>query len=149
MAHYNFNKDLVEGEEGEKFVIKYLEKYWGGKFLSDNKTNSHDVEIEFPSSTQIFEIKTDVYPKDTGNIFVEFESRGKDSGIVVTKADWFVTYFKHLKEIWFIETNKLRELINENNFYQTSKSGDEGSNTRGYLIRRKQYKDHFKVIKLK
>jgi hypothetical protein len=82
---------------------------------------------------------------DTGNIFIEFESRGKDSGITVTTAEWFVTYFKHFNEIWYIKSNKLRKLISENDFKKHTDSGDLGSNTKGYLIPRYQFKKYFKV----
>jgi hypothetical protein len=95
-----------------------------------------------------YEIKTDVFCRpdfDTGNIFIEFASRGKDSGITVTKAEWFVTYFKHFREMWYIKSDKLRELISENEFKVHNDSGDLGSNTKGYLIPRYQFKKYFKV----
>jgi hypothetical protein len=112
-----------------------------------------------------FEIKTDVWcvpPKtiqmpfgpvttssDAGNMFIEFECRGKPSGIVVTKADIFITYFKHYNEIWYIPTFNLIELIASEGFQTTEQSGDEGSNTKGYLIPREEYKEHFKIRKIK
>lgn len=43
-----------------------------------------------------------------------------------------------------------QDIVNakENNFKQTEQSGDDGSNTRGYLIPREQLKEHFIVKKL-
>jgi hypothetical protein len=153
MANYNFEKDIELGEEGEKVVIKDLELV-GGTFINDNKNNTHDLMMEMPirgSSTRklvSYEVKTDVFCRpdlDTGNIFIEFESRGKESGISVTKAEWFVTYFKHFNEIWYIKSDKLRKLISENDFKVHGDSGDLGSNTKGYLIPRYQFKKFFKV----
>lgn len=153
MANYNFNKDIEIGEDGEYVVRLDLESL-GAMFVSDNKNNSHDLIMSTPKKTGdgfknvSYEIKTDVLCKphfDTGNIFVEFESRGKDSGITVTTAKWFVTYFKHFNEIWYIKSDKLRKLISENSFKIHTDSGDLGSNTMGYLIPRYQFKKYFKV----
>ena len=164
MANYNFKQDLVEGEEGEKMVVKDLERY-GLTFLKDNKDNKFDVVMGKLDGTQFtYEIKTDVICKpkylketaiglvpitpDTGNMFIEFECRGKASGIEVTKAKWFVTYYKYLNEIWYIKTEDLKTLIENNEFKKTEFSGDEGSNTKGYLIPRNDYKSIFIVNKL-
>jgi len=153
MANYNFNKDIEIGEDGEVMVRFDLESV-GGVFISDNKDNSHDLVMNMPNrvgsgyNETTYEIKTDVYCRpdlDTGNIFVEFESRGKESGISVTNADWFVTYFKHFREIWYIKSDKLVDLISKNDFKKTELSGDLNSNTKGYLIPRYQFKKHFKV----
>jgi hypothetical protein len=153
MANYNFKKDIELGEEGEYIIRLDLESV-GGKFIEDNKDNAYDLIMEMPIRSDStfrlvsYEIKTDVFCRpdmDTGNIFVEFESRGKDSGITVTKAEWFVTYFKHFNEVWYIKSDKLRKLISENEFRVHNDSGDFGSNTRGYLIPRYQLKKYFKV----
>ncbi len=129
----------------------------GGELISDNKNNSYDLVMNMPNrkggkKITTYEIKTDVFCRpdmDTGNIFVEFESRGKSSGIVVSTSDWFVNYFKHFREIWYIKTDKLRQLIANNEFKTTEFSGDINSNTKGYLIPRYQFKKHFKVRRIK
>lgn len=151
MAHYNFKKDIVVGEEGEKIVTEWLCNTYNGKLLSDNKTNTHDIIIQFPKRTLSFEIKTDVFVSkhyDTGNMFIEYESRNKPSGISVCKADYFITYFKYLNEIWMIDTEDLRNLINSVSFRIFKNAGDKGSSTHGYLIPRKKYQEHFKVVKI-
>tara|TARA_R110000868_G_scaffold29601_2_gene110131 strand:+ start:787 stop:1242 length:456 start_codon:yes stop_codon:yes gene_type:complete len=151
MANYNFNKDLAIGEKGEKDVLFDLESM-GGKFIDDNKDNCYDLLVEKGGIQLKYEIKTDVYcfPQfDTGNMFIEFECRGKTSGVEVTKADWFVMHYKYLKEIWYIKTNELKELIKNNQFFKTEFSGDQNSNTKGYLIPREEYKEYFIVRKIK
>jgi hypothetical protein len=55
------------------------------------------------------EVKTDFMTKNTGNIAVEFESRGKPSGIAVTKADHWVFHIPNKCTI-IVETNRLKEL---------------------------------------
>lgn len=156
MANYDFNKDIEIGEEGEMIVASDLILV-GGELISDNKNNSYDLVMNMPNrkggkKITTYEIKTDVFCRpdlDTGNIFVEFESRNKSSGVVVSKADWFVNYFKHFREIWYIKTDELRELIKSNNFKTTEFSGDLNSNTKGYLIPRYQFKKYFIVRKIK
>jgi hypothetical protein len=151
VAHYNFKKDIVVGEEGEKIVSEWLCTSYNGKLLSDNKTNSHDIIIQFPRKTLSFEIKTDVFVSkhyDTGNMFIEYESRNKPSGISVCKADYFITYFKYLNEVWMIKTKDLRNLINNATHRIFKNAGDKGSNTHGYLIPRQKYQEHFKVVKI-
>ena len=151
MGNYNFNKDLIIGEQGERTVAQDLESI-GAKLITDNKNNSHDLIVEKDGTQLKYEIKTDIFcfPQfDTGNMFIEFECRGKKSGIEVTTADWFVMYYKYLKEIWYIKTDELKKLINDNQFFETEFSGDQNSNTRGYLIPREEYKKHFIVRKPK
>lgn len=149
MAHYHFEKDLTEGNEGENLVIQHLKKL-GGTLLSKNDDNQYDAIVERNGKKVKYEIKTDVFCKpsyDTGNIFVEVQCRGKESGIMVTKAQWFVTYFKHLEEIWYIKTKDLLKLIEEHkqNLLFKEFSGDKGSNTKGWLVPRWKFTEDFLV----
>lgn len=147
MAHYNFRKDLKDGHDGETIIKLFLEQK-GWKFLNSNHNNKYDIKMTKDNKEMTYEIKTDVYctpTQDRGNLFVEFECRGKDSGILVTEADWFVTLFPALREVWFIKPQDLRDLIETESFRQTMFSGDSGSNTRGYLINRKKYREKFHV----
>lgn len=157
MAEYNFNDDIILGEEGEQIVVKDLESM-GGKLIKDNKNNRYDLLMSVPirgnitegieTDLRTYEVKTDVFCKphqDTGNMFIEFECRGKASGLQVTEADWFVMYFKHFDELWYIKTNRLKDLLMCNVFPTTEFSGDDGSNTKGYLIPRYAFKDKFNV----
>jgi hypothetical protein len=150
---YNFERDIVEGKNGELRLIKFLEKS-GNVLVSTNDTNTHDFIMMTPSTkTFSYEIKTDFYvtpDEDTRNIFIEYECRNNPSGIVVTTADWFVYHFKHLNEAWFIKTDKLRKLIDKYPFFTTYKSGDPRSNTKGYLIPRfaKEVFGEFKIYNL-
>jgi hypothetical protein len=162
---YNFNTDIKDGEKGEAIIIDFLTNY-GFKLINDNKDNKYDLKmLTNKGSETTFEVKTDVYcyperykqvgnmtihisASDTGNMFVEKECRGKASGIAVTKAKYFVMYYPYLHEVWFIKTEKLRKLIEENDFHITENSGDIGSGTRGYLIVREDFKEHFKIQKI-
>ena len=103
--------------------------------------------MSFNGREVTYEVKTDVFvspKKDSGNLVVEFESRGKPSGINVTEADYYVYYMPKLNEVWNIKMDDLKNLIDNNNFKKVS-GGDVGSDTKMYLIRRSFYKKHFKV----
>ena len=147
MANLDFNSDLKLGNDGEKAVVKFLESK-GCVFIDSNNDNKYDIKMSVNGVETTYEIKTDVTCAplfDTGNLFVEYSSRGKLSGIAVTKADWFVTYFLYLNELWFIKSDKLKELINNNYFPVFKDAGDPNSSTHGYLIKRKDFKTHFNV----
>ncbi len=147
MGCYNFRLDLKEGQKGEGDIITFLERK-GLTYLHSNNDNKYDIKMLKNNKEISYEIKTDTWCdqfKDSGNIFVEFECRDKPSGIEVTEAEWFVTFFKHLGHIWFIKTSVMKQLIETENFRTTNQSGDKGSNTRGYLVPRNQYLKYFKV----
>lgn len=150
MANLDFKTDLKLGNDGEDVIINFLESK-GCSYVDSNNDNKYDLKMVTKGKETTYEIKTDVKVApvyDTGNIFIEYESRGKSSGISVTQADWFVTYFKYLKEIWFIKSETLKKLISENDFPIFYDAGDVGSATHGYLIKRKDFKKYFHVCKI-
>ena len=153
MASYNFNKDLPLGEKGEMVLKEHFQNKYNANYLGKSSTEEQrywDIKLHFPSkdTTNTYEVKTDVF-SDTGNLFVEYTSRGKDTGIRITKADWWANIYWHLGEVWFIKVDNLRQLIEDNNFRMTVNSGDEGSGTGGYLIPRHSFRKHFIVEKIK
>jgi hypothetical protein len=149
MANLNFKTDLILGNDGENTIKDFLISK-GCSFVSSNNDNKYDLTMIKKGVKTTYEIKTDVKCApifDTGNIFIEFSSRGKDSGITVSESDWFVTYFQFLNEIWFIKTNELKDLIKNNEFPIFKDAGDIDSQTHGYLIKRKDFKEYFYVYK--
>jgi len=145
----NFNKDIISGEKGENDIRVLLESK-GFTFISDNKDNRYDLIMKYQGNQITYEIKTDILvtpSKDTGNMAIEFESRGKLSGISVTQADYFVYYLAHFGEVWNIKVSNLKKLIANNNFFAVN-GGDKGSNTKMYLINRNKYRNYFKVHKI-
>jgi hypothetical protein len=55
------------------------------------------------------EVKRDFLALKTGNIYVEYESRGKSSGLSKTKANWYAFVLSEQLVI-FIETEKLKHI---------------------------------------
>jgi len=103
-----FNKDLSYGKKHEKLVMKSMEN---------------------------FELKTDRMAHKTGNVYVEFQSRGKDSGIRTSKSDTWIFKIpngkdQHLFSI-HIPLTRLKKLVTKN--YRIVPGGDNLT-SRGYLV---------------
>ncbi len=65
-SFFNFKKDLVVGQKAENYVNQIL----------------HNDKVKI-------EVKKDDWTVRSGNIGIEFESRGKPSGIKTTKSDYW------------------------------------------------------------
>lgn len=80
------------------------------------------------------EVKTDRIWWQTGNVFIEYEDRGKPSGISVTEAKYYAICLWHPKrenEIWvLIPTDELKDICQ---YYDTVAGGDNYE-ARGYLV---------------
>jgi len=149
IGEYNFKSDLKVGDLGEEFVKNFLINK-GFVFLGKNIDNRFDLLMSYESKKIKYEIKTDVLlskNNDTGNLVVEFESKGEPSGISVCEADYYVYYIPKLGELWNIKIEDLKTLIKENNF-KVITGGDKGSETKMYLIKRSAYKKYFNFYRL-
>ena len=136
-----------------------------------NNDYKFDVELEFGKKFELkfaeifkpktkFEIKTERQESPfqdnkwmtTGNIVIEVESWGKDSGLKTTEADWWIhilSYKEEIKAMFMMEVPKLRERVN----YLVSKlniplqqGGEEGKSS-FYLIPIKELFDYDEQIK--
>ena len=109
MIHNNdFKYDLQLGIKGESLVAKLL-------------------------SNKKIEVKTDLKANKTGNVFIEYESRKKPSGISTTQAEWFCFVLSN-ENIIFVETTKLKNLCREYlNTNRDIKGGDENTSN-GILL---------------
>lgn len=82
----NFDIDLRYGNIGEELVLSLLN---GG---------------------QKIEVKTDRMAHKTGNIAIEFQCRGRLSGIATSEADYWAFVLNDNKFILFIKTDILRAI---------------------------------------
>jgi hypothetical protein len=73
----------------------------------------------------------------TGNIYIEYESRGKPSGIATTQADYWVYKIAEFKAI-VIKTDELKilvkQLVNEGKARPNVKGGDNNTSI-GVLVK--------------
>ena len=108
MANYDFKPDLRDGQQGQNVMKFFLETYFGLKCMSQGVTSEYDLKMLDPDKkkTILYEVKTDLYEKEfdkgTGNLVLEFEDRGKPSGIQVTRADYYIWYLPLIDrdQIW-------------------------------------------------
>ncbi len=108
--NYNsdFSHDLQLGKKGENLLAKIL-------LLKGDK----------------IEVKTDFQAKQTGNLFIEYKSRNKLSGLTTTKAEYWAFLISN-EQIIIIETNKLKELCKINGLKRVT--GGDNNTSKGILI---------------
>lgn len=105
----DFRHDLEVGQIGEKAL---------GHLLMNKK----------------IEVKTDFKAQSTGNVFVEYRSRGKNSGISTTEADYWCFIISKYQLI-LIDTDKLKD-ISRANWHKKTRGGDSNT-SEGILIKTK------------
>ena len=120
----DFNYDLEFGHEGEGRVI--------GIFNSGAK----------------LEVKRDCKIEETGNLYVEFECRGKPSGIITSMADWWIFQNKDLTLMLWFQREKLlsacQRMIEENSQGIKVMVGGDEDKSKGYLVNQYQLIKHMK-----
>jgi hypothetical protein len=116
------NQVRMSGGADSRFDINLLE----GK-ISEN---------ELFNILQTVEVKKDFKTHQTGNIAVEYESRGKPSGIVTTEAKWwaFVLVNKNLEITMIIlfKTENLKSVCRE--YLNTKRDVNGGDNDTSRMI---------------
>ena len=104
----NFKYDLKVGQVAEQALADILE----------NRT---------------IEVKRDLKAKTTGNVFVEFESRGKPSGISISEADFWCFALEDRYVILTAEA--LKELVEPLKGTKREKRGGDNNTPVGVLIK--------------
>ena len=140
MAHYNFDKDLEDGLQAEEEVKELLKKHFNVEESDMEKLDTKEYDIKIVSKNLTFEVKNDLMAEKTGNIAIEYESRGKASGISVTKADYWI--YKFAGVFYMVETSRLKEeLLEKKNYWRSGvNGGDYGSNTMMFLVKVDSFK---------
>jgi len=109
MKHNNdFRYDLEVGQVAEQMLAEILQ----GKKI---------------------EVKKDLQAHKTGNIYVEYESRGKPSGLATSEADYYC-YFLSDEHFVIIQTKRFKKICRE--YYKRNgcaKGGDSNS-SKGVLL---------------
>ena len=107
------------------------------KYCSDFK---YDLEVgqvkekelaEILSGAKI-EVKNDLAAHRTGNIFVEYESRGKKSGISISQADYYCFCFNDSFHI--IKKENLKELCRKYLSTDRDVLGGDNNTSKGILL---------------
>jgi hypothetical protein len=148
MGNYNFKEDHKIALKTEALIAKLLMKANPGKIKSiqHNDDNRYDLGILTHSGDFIkVEIKEDFTCQETGNVGVEFECRGRASGISVSQADLYC-YRIHEPNgditVYLIESKALKQMIKSELYHRIVTGGDEGSNSKNYLFKLDVFKKH-------
>jgi len=98
--------------------------------LKVGQTKEKELGDIFAGST--VEVKHDLKATETGNIFVEYRSRGKLSGISTTQADYYCYAFG--ETLHLIKTSDLRDRCRK--YLGTSRdvSGGDSNTSKGILL---------------
>ena len=104
----DFRHDLEVGQLGEKLLADVL----------DNKR---------------LEVKKDLKAMKTGNVFIEYSSRGKRSGISTSEAEWWALIVSE-DVIKLIKTERLKELCRPYLKTKRDVRGGDSDTSRGVLL---------------
>lgn len=108
--------------------------------MNFNSNFKYDLEVgqskenelaEILSNSKV-EVKYDRKATETGNVFVEYSSRGKPSGMAVSEADYYVYYFGDIFVIIKSEDlkKKCRKYVNTNR----DVVGGDNNTSKGILL---------------
>lgn len=152
MGHYSFKKDLEKSKQTEQEALVALENnsdVWLGEcsgfFYKEVKNKNGDIELVVvpTGDTYLVEVKEDFYCAKSGNVAVEYECRGKPSGIEATKATHWLYKIHTTAEdyIWVLmPTALLKGAIINKAFSRVVVGGDYGSKTKMYLFSLENFK---------
>jgi len=132
MGYYTFELDLAQAKLIEKEFVTILKEHQNIKRVEFNNDYLYDVLIETEEGIKTYEIKHDKMSNKTGNLALEFHSRGKPSGISTSQADFWI--YKLEDGFYKISLNELKQLVNDKKYIRTVSGGDMGSFTRMYLF---------------
>ncbi len=148
----NVKKDIIFGELGEDItdcvmseehglVLKGRNKDYKGDLIYENllvevKTDKLSLEILDPIDKKI--------KRFCWNLLIEFNWKGKDSGIKTTESDIWVYYFIQTGEFWEISTEDLKELIRVNDFNEVW--GGDNKSSKSYQIPKENFRKYFTIF---
>jgi hypothetical protein len=148
--NYDFDQDLAVAQKTESKIAQFLVDNAELKFVSDNNDNKYDLLMENRKGQKItIEVKEDFTCQRTGNVGVEYECRGKPSGIEVSQALLYL-YKVHepdgTQRLYVIKTDLLKKMIRDEKYFHIVCGGDPGSNSMNYLFKLDVIKAHFSYL---
>lgn len=136
MPNYNYNTDKPIADKTEKEVADILRATYNAVILDFGHTNAYDIRARVNGKIFTFEVKEDFTCERTGNVGIEFECRGKPSGISVSKADFYI-YKVHTSngvKVFIFKTAQLKNMIANELYFRVVNGGDIGSGSMNYLF---------------
>jgi len=151
MANYDFHEDLDVAAQTERDIATLLESI-GWTTVEFNNDNKYDLKVFDGTEESTIEIKEDFMARKTGNIAVEYECRGKPSGIKTTVADkWIYKIWinENDSEVWVIDPEDLKNAIRSTKYMRRATGGDAGSYTKMFLFDYETFTKEIATSKLK
>jgi hypothetical protein len=124
---------LKIGQETEKEAVALLQKHLKIDKVEYNKDRRFDFRLTIGKKSKTYEVKTDLMCGRTGNFAIEYECRGKPSGIVTTEADYWI--YKLDDGFYQSTVDVLKNLIDEQKYFRMVVGGDRGSYTKMFLFK--------------
>lgn len=157
MGCYSFPKDKEREEAYTRLLInEILPTYKFAKVLKIEKSPKEerrfwDLRVTTDRGSFTIEVKEDDMAKITENVTAEYSSRGKPSGIAITKADYWMVIWPHKREnkvsFLAITVEGYKRLIIQGKYFDIKKGrGDKGSNTCFYLFRGDVFRKYAKLV---
>jgi hypothetical protein len=142
MGNYDFKRDLVVAKKSEKNVANILIKtYKDVDDITFSDNGDYDILAVIDGERFTIEVKEDFMCSFTGNVALEFECRGKPSGINTSKADYYIYIIhskrngKKIKEYMRYKIDDLKVMVKDKKYFRIVSGGDPGSNTKNYLFK--------------
>lgn len=137
MPNYNFNEDLPVAIETEKEVAQIMAKIYDARILKFEHSNKYDILARIKGTEYTFEIKEDFMSWKTGNVALEFECRGKPSGINTTEADFYIykIHGKNGVHFYLFKIENILKMVSDKAWFRVVNGGDKDSNSMNYLFK--------------
>lgn len=131
-----FAESLECGYAAEDRILREIRRRYPCATRIVGRWDGYDIII--PESGVTIEVKKDLRSLDTGNILVEWEFNGRPSGILTTRADWWVVTDDRCD--WMIKPQELSYCIflNRLQYREITGSGDY-SPKKVFFIRRDDF----------
>ena len=92
-----------------------------------------EVELGKILNNKKIEVKTDLKAYKTGNVYVEYESRNKASGISITQSDYYCFVISDYS-FFFIKTSELKVKCRKYLNTSRDKKGGDNNTSKGILL---------------
>jgi hypothetical protein len=129
-------KPLLDiGKHFEQLAIGRIMKYNNyNSSVQVIKDNSNEFDINIHNIK--YEIKTDIKAVQTSNLFVEFICNAKPSGIITTKANYYIFVIPYLIPMYvLIDVLELEFLISTQEFERIFQPNVYNNYTGGYIFK--------------
>jgi len=148
MVHYSFEQDLLLAAKTEEQVAQWFSDE-GHEVIELNNDYRYDIKVKLKTGDVVLiEVKEDFMCKRTGNVAVEFQCRGKPSGIDRSEAAYYI-YKIHTPDgegLFAVSSARLKKLIAGEKYHSIKVGGDNGSETKMYLFDIDTIKENFKSL---